>query len=55
MGLVTEPPRPQQASGQSQSIARENLYNIHRWLEAEGGEVYPAGITIWRPKESSMA
>src|SRR4029453_8473650 len=22
-------------------------YNIHRWLEAEGAEVYPAGITVW--------
>src|SRR5438093_6411807 len=22
-------------------------YNIHRWLEAEGAEVYPAAITIW--------
>src|SRR5438046_6225608 len=22
-------------------------YNIHRWLEAEGAEVYPAAIAVW--------
>jgi len=30
-----------------QTVEGEPNYNIHRWLEAEGAEVYPAGITIW--------
>src|SRR6187551_940396 len=30
-----------------QTVEGDPNYNIHRWLEAEGGEVYPAGITIW--------
>jgi predicted nucleotide-binding protein (sugar kinase/HSP70/actin superfamily) len=28
-------------------VEGEPNYNIHRWLETEGAEVYPAGITIW--------
>jgi predicted nucleotide-binding protein (sugar kinase/HSP70/actin superfamily) len=30
-----------------QTVEGDPNYNIHRWLEAEGAEVYPAGITIW--------
>ncbi len=30
-----------------QTVEGEPNYNIHRWLEGEGAEVYPAGITIW--------
>jgi predicted nucleotide-binding protein (sugar kinase/HSP70/actin superfamily) len=30
-----------------QTVEGEPNYNIHRWLETEGAEVYPAGITIW--------
>lgn len=30
-----------------QTVEGDPNYNIHRWLEAEGGEVYPAAITIW--------
>jgi predicted nucleotide-binding protein (sugar kinase/HSP70/actin superfamily) len=30
-----------------QTVEGEPNYDIHRWLESEGAEVYPAGITIW--------
>lgn len=30
-----------------QTVEGEPNYNIHRWLESEGAEVYPAGITVW--------
>ncbi len=30
-----------------QTVEGEPNYNIHRWLEAEGAEVYPAGIAVW--------
>jgi predicted nucleotide-binding protein (sugar kinase/HSP70/actin superfamily) len=30
-----------------QTVEGEPNYNIHRWLEAEGAEVYPASISIW--------
>jgi predicted nucleotide-binding protein (sugar kinase/HSP70/actin superfamily) len=30
-----------------QTVEGEPNYNIHRWLEAEGAEVYPAAITTW--------
>ena len=30
-----------------QTVEGEPNYNIHKWLEAEGAEVYPAAITIW--------
>ena len=30
-----------------QTVEGEPNYNLHRWLEAEGAEVYPAAITIW--------
>jgi predicted nucleotide-binding protein (sugar kinase/HSP70/actin superfamily) len=30
-----------------QTVEGEPNYNIHRWLEAEGAEVYPAAIAIW--------
>jgi len=30
-----------------QTVEGEPNYNIHRWLETEGAEVYPAAITIW--------
>jgi len=30
-----------------QTVESDANYNIHRWLEAEGAEVYPAAITIW--------
>lgn len=30
-----------------QTVEGEPNYNIHRWLEAEGAEVYPAAVTVW--------
>src|SRR5215468_12617921 len=30
-----------------QTVEGDLNYNIHRWLEGEGAEVYPAGITVW--------
>jgi predicted nucleotide-binding protein (sugar kinase/HSP70/actin superfamily) len=30
-----------------QTVEGEPNYNIHRWLEADGAEVYPAAMTIW--------
>jgi predicted nucleotide-binding protein (sugar kinase/HSP70/actin superfamily) len=30
-----------------QTVEGAPNYNIHRWLEQEGAEVYPAAITIW--------
>lgn len=30
-----------------QTVEGEPNYNIHRWLEGEQAEVYPAAITIW--------
>lgn len=30
-----------------QTSEGEQNYNIHRWLEAEGAEVYPSAISIW--------
>jgi len=30
-----------------QTVEGDPNYNIHRWLEADGAEVYPAVITIW--------
>jgi predicted nucleotide-binding protein (sugar kinase/HSP70/actin superfamily) len=30
-----------------QTVEGDPNYNIHRWLEAEGAEVYPAVIAIW--------
>ena len=30
-----------------QTVEGEPNYNIHRWLENEGAEVYPAPITVW--------
>jgi predicted nucleotide-binding protein (sugar kinase/HSP70/actin superfamily) len=30
-----------------QTVEGEPNYNIHRWLESEGAEVYPAAITVW--------
>ncbi len=30
-----------------QTVEGDPNYNIHRWLEAEGSEVYPAAITVW--------
>jgi predicted nucleotide-binding protein (sugar kinase/HSP70/actin superfamily) len=30
-----------------QTVEGEPNYNIHRWLESEGAEVYPAAVTIW--------
>jgi predicted nucleotide-binding protein (sugar kinase/HSP70/actin superfamily) len=30
-----------------QTVEGEANYNIHRWLESEGAEVYPAAITVW--------
>jgi predicted nucleotide-binding protein (sugar kinase/HSP70/actin superfamily) len=30
-----------------QTVEGEANYNIHRWLEAEGAEVYPAAVTVW--------
>ena len=30
-----------------QTVEGDPNYNIHRWLEGEGAEVYPAAMTIW--------
>ena len=30
-----------------QTVEGAANYNIHRWLESEGAEVYPSAITIW--------
>lgn len=30
-----------------QTVEGDPNYNIHRWLESEGAEVYPASIAIW--------
>ncbi|HVL57441.1 MAG TPA: hypothetical protein VM491_13120, partial [Burkholderiaceae bacterium] len=30
-----------------QTVEGEPNYNIQRWLESEGAEVYPAAVTIW--------
>jgi predicted nucleotide-binding protein (sugar kinase/HSP70/actin superfamily) len=30
-----------------QTVEGDPNYNIHRWLESEGAEVYPAGIAVW--------
>jgi predicted nucleotide-binding protein (sugar kinase/HSP70/actin superfamily) len=30
-----------------QTVEGDPNYNIHRWLETEGAEVYPAAITVW--------
>ncbi|HZM46777.1 MAG TPA: hypothetical protein VFC14_18235 [Burkholderiales bacterium] len=30
-----------------QTVEGDPNYNIHRWLETEGAEVYPAAISIW--------
>jgi predicted nucleotide-binding protein (sugar kinase/HSP70/actin superfamily) len=30
-----------------QTVEGAPNYNIHRWLEGEGAEVYPAGVTVW--------
>lgn len=30
-----------------QTVEGEPNYNIHRWLESEGAEVYPASIAVW--------
>jgi predicted nucleotide-binding protein (sugar kinase/HSP70/actin superfamily) len=30
-----------------QTVEGAPNYHIHRWLEAEGAEVYPAAVTIW--------
>jgi predicted nucleotide-binding protein (sugar kinase/HSP70/actin superfamily) len=30
-----------------QTVEGDPNYNIHRWLEAEGAEVYPAVIAVW--------
>jgi predicted nucleotide-binding protein (sugar kinase/HSP70/actin superfamily) len=30
-----------------QTVEGDPNYNIHRWLETESAEVYPAGITVW--------
>ena len=30
-----------------QTVEGDPNYNIHRWLESEGAEVYPAVITVW--------
>jgi len=30
-----------------QTVEGDPNYNIHRWLEAEGAEVYPAAICVW--------
>jgi predicted nucleotide-binding protein (sugar kinase/HSP70/actin superfamily) len=30
-----------------QTVEGDPNYNIHRWLEAEGAEVYPASIAVW--------
>ncbi|HVL72575.1 MAG TPA: hypothetical protein VM434_11930 [Beijerinckiaceae bacterium] len=30
-----------------QTVEGDPNYNIHRWLESEGAEVYPASVSIW--------
>jgi len=30
-----------------QTVEGEPNHNIHRWLEGEGAEVYPAAVTVW--------
>jgi predicted nucleotide-binding protein (sugar kinase/HSP70/actin superfamily) len=30
-----------------QTVEGDPNYNIHRWLEGEGAEVYPAAVTVW--------
>jgi predicted nucleotide-binding protein (sugar kinase/HSP70/actin superfamily) len=30
-----------------QTVEGDPNYNIHRWLESEGAEVYPASIAVW--------
>ncbi len=30
-----------------QTVEGDPNYNIHRWLEAEGAEVYPAAVVVW--------
>ncbi len=30
-----------------QTVEGDPNYNIHRWLEQEGAEVYPAPVTVW--------
>ena len=30
-----------------QTVEGDPNYNIHRWLEREGAEVYPAGVAVW--------
>src|SRR5215468_454097 len=30
-----------------QTVEGDANYNIHRWLESEGAEVYPAAIAVW--------
>ena len=30
-----------------QTVEGDPNHNIHRWLESEGAEVYPAAITVW--------
>ena len=30
-----------------QTVEGAPNYHIHRWLETEGAEVYPAGVTVW--------
>jgi predicted nucleotide-binding protein (sugar kinase/HSP70/actin superfamily) len=30
-----------------QTVEGEPNYNIHRWLETEGAEVYPAAVAVW--------
>ena len=30
-----------------QTVEGDPNYNIHHWLESEGAEVYPAGVSVW--------
>jgi predicted nucleotide-binding protein (sugar kinase/HSP70/actin superfamily) len=30
-----------------QTVEGDPNYNIHRWLEGEGAQVYPAGVSVW--------
>jgi predicted nucleotide-binding protein (sugar kinase/HSP70/actin superfamily) len=30
-----------------QTVEGDPNYNIHRWLETEGAQVYPAGVAVW--------
>ena len=30
-----------------QTVEGDPNYNIHRWLEGEGAQVYPAGVAVW--------